>query len=88
MNSHFLIRFFCFLKSLPDFSSFLPHRRFLTRWNWRHENSFDLLFRDVFQYYTKEQYKDKFGAEPPPYRCCYGFEGQRKDLWTPPKSLI
>ncbi|HEU63851.1 MAG TPA: hypothetical protein ENH96_00480 [Chlamydiae bacterium] len=81
-----LTRLFYFLRNFPDrisggFRTFPPRNVSSTRWLW--SNSYGLLFRDVFNFYTKEQYEKEFGHASESLWSS-GFDGQTKHLWLSP----
>jgi len=81
-----LTKLFHFLRNLPDrisgsFTSFPPRDVSSTRWEWDFVHG--LAFRNVFNYYTKEQYEQKFGRSPSPALFNFGFSGQTENLWLP-----
>ncbi len=78
-----LTRLFYFLRNLPDrisggFRTFPPRNVSSTRWLWSNRDG--LLFRNVFNFYTKEQYEKEFGRASEDLWSS-GFAGQTKHLW-------
>ncbi|NGX29485.1 MAG: hypothetical protein KR126chlam4_00985 [Candidatus Anoxychlamydiales bacterium] len=84
-----LTKLFCNLRYLFDLLNGLfttPARDCsVIRWNWRGENKgFGLVFRNIFNYYTKKQYEKEFGVSPSRSLSSHGFKGQKEGLWLPP----
>ena len=94
-KGNFLVRLFCVLRSLPEL--FAGNRKYpfriisLTKWNWNDKkdtcvSNYGDGFNKIFNYYTKQQYEREFRSSPSRSLRNHGFEGQKEDLWLPPRD--